>query len=130
LTFSTNILKLIQNIKFMLGIFVFIFVVYGVTNIIVFGTIFDKPREFLMRINPGFLGKLMTCPLCSATWVGFLLSFTLYTFGLSHLSPCGSWGITVPWLAIFLDGCLASGTTWILHTLQEYFQYNTPQENE
>jgi hypothetical protein len=47
-------------------------------------------------------------------------------YGHANLTPMGVWGITTPWLAIFLDGCLASGTTWGINTILEYFEYNTP----
>lgn len=81
-----------------------------------------------MKISPKNLGKMFSCMMCFPTWCGFLLSFTLYQYDLSHLTPTGAWGITIPWLAIFLDGCIASGITWGINTVLEYFEYNTPPE--
>ena len=108
----------------------FSLVVYGISNIVVYSTMFTWLREFFLWINPKGLGKLFTCMMCFPTWCGFLLSFALYYFGFANLSPMGARGITVPWLAIFLDGCLASGTTWAINTVLEYFEYNTPSDDE
>lgn len=128
MTYSTNIHKFVLNFKDMKELVLFSLVVYGITNIVVYGKIFNNIRTFAIKINPSFLGQLMTCMMCSGTWAGFIVSSTLYYFNLHHLSPMVHWGINIPWLAIFLDGCLASGTTWGINVILEYFEYNTPPE--
>lgn len=112
----------------MVELILFSLVVYGISNIVVYSSLFEKPRELFNRINPSFLGKLVSCMMCFPTWVGFLVSYAFYYFGFQELTPCGSWGITLPWLVIFLDGMIASATSWLLNTIQEYFEYNTPQD--
>jgi len=40
----------------------------------------------------------------------------------TQFSPFASYGLTLAPLAIFLDGCLASGCVWLVHTFQEYLE--------
>lgn len=40
----------------------------GITNIVVYGSIFDR-----IRPKKRLLGKLFHCPMCLGTWVGFAL---------------------------------------------------------
>ena len=100
----------------------FLLTAYGITNILIFGSIFEGMRNFLNKINPSFLGMLASCPLCSSTWIGFILSFGLTYLGYANLTPFGSIGLNIIWLKVFLDGCLTSGVVWLIHTLQEHFE--------
>ena len=101
-------------------ILLFVLLAYGITNIIVFGSIFKGWRDFWDRINPSFFGKLMSCPLCLSTWVGGILSFVFNYYGYS--TPFLTYGVTCLPLIIFLDACFSSGAVWLLHTIQEAFE--------
>lgn len=103
-------------------ILVFILLNYGISNIIVFGSIFDGFRDFWDRVSPNFFGKLFGCMMCTPFWVGFILSLTFNLLGYSNLSPLTNSGVELVPLAIFLDGCFGSGTTWLIHTLQEMLE--------
>lgn len=75
----------------------FILISFGLTQILVSGSIFDK-------IRPDF--KFFKCPMCIGFWVGVFLSlitnFTnLYSFELSIAN-------------MFLLACLSSGTSYVL----------------
>jgi hypothetical protein len=98
----------------------FLLLSYGITNIAVFGSMFEGWRNFWKRISPAFFGKLFSCPLCLSTWVGFILSFVFSTLG--YQTPMFLYGIDYLPLMIFLDGCLTSGGVWLIHTLQEFFE--------
>lgn len=79
----------------------FILVAYGLTQILVYGSIL-KP----IRPTKGKLGELFHCPMCMGFWVGFFLCvispFTpLFTFEPNFVTPV-------------LLGCLSSGTSYIL----------------
>jgi hypothetical protein len=79
----------------------FILVAYGLTQILVYGSIL-KP----IRPTKGKLGELFHCPMCMGFWVGFFLCvispFTpLFTFEPNFVTP-------------ILLGCLSSGTSYIL----------------
>lgn len=97
-----------------------ILLTYGISNIIVYGSIFDGLRETAEVYSPNFFGKLINCMMCTPWWVGLTLSSTAHITGYTLLSPTyGYLGIEFVPLALFLDSCLLSGTTWLLHTIQE-----------
>ena len=106
-------------------IIVFELLVYGITNIVVFGSIFESWRNFWNKLNPSFFGKLMSCPLCLSTWVGGVLSITFSYFG--YETPFSIYGITLLPLRVFLDACLSSGVCWLIHTIQEAFERSNSQ---
>ena len=99
---------------------IFILLGYGITNILVFGSIFESWRIFWDKNSPNFFGKLFSCPMCLSTWIGFVLSYLFLT--LSVYTPMASYGLDIMPLNIFLDGCLMSGGVWLIHTIQEYFE--------
>lgn len=84
-----------------MGLLTFILCCYGLTQILVYGKIFDRVRP-----KDGHLGTLLACPMCTGFWVGFILwgingFTTLFIFDNSILTG-------------FLLGCLSSGTSYIL----------------
>jgi hypothetical protein len=101
----------------------FILIAYGLSNIIVYGSIFNEPRNFLNRKSPNFWGKLFSCMMCFPTWAGFFLSLTFFSptlhYGMVDLNVFNLFSIPKEYLSVFFDGMLASGTTWLLHTIQE-----------
>ena len=96
-----------------------ILVGYGISNIIVFGSIFEKLRKWSDVYNPGFLGTLFGCMMCTPFWVGFFLSLGAHLSGFTNFSPFYSYGLECVYISVFLDSCLISGTTWFIHTIQE-----------
>jgi hypothetical protein len=57
---------------------IYSFIGWGITNILVNGSIFDEFRNYCLVMLPK-LGKLLTCMQCSGFWVGFLMG--LLNFG-------------------------------------------------
>ncbi|MEW5675557.1 hypothetical protein ABGT15_04530 [Flavobacterium enshiense] len=98
-------------------IVIFSLIAYGITNILVYGSIFQSLRDFLMKVNPKFLGKLLECPMCTSYWVGFGLCFII-------VSPIGFVFNLIGFWNLFLTGCFTSGCVWIIHTIQEWFERN------
>jgi hypothetical protein len=96
-----------------------ILVGYSISNIIVFGSIFSGLRETAEIYNPNFFGKLFSCMMCTPWWVGFILSLGSHIIGYTEFSPFYSNGLENMYISIFLDSCLISGTTWLIHTVQE-----------
>ena len=87
-----------------MSLIVFILASHGLTQILVFGSIFDS-----IRPTTGKLGELFQCSMCVGFWVGafgYGLSFytELFTFELNAVNP-------------FLLGWLSSGTSYILSQL-------------
>ena len=82
----------------------FCFVAFAITQIIVYGSIFDS-----IRPSQGKLGELFRCPMCVGFWVGMFLwlikDFTkLFSFDNSIVTG-------------FLCACVASGSSYILNVL-------------
>ena len=76
----------------MIGLLIFwSFMAYGMTTIIVYGSIFEGLRNWLNK-HSKFFGELVNCPLCTSTWVGFFLSLTLGGIS-SQIFSIGYFGI-------------------------------------
>lgn len=82
----------------------FVLCAFGMTQILVYGTIFDKirPKKEWFR---GF-GQLFHCTMCMGAHVGWFLCL---------LSPFTSlWNFDVSLVNCFILMCLSSGTSYIL----------------
>ena len=99
---------------------IWILAAYGMSQILVFGSIFDKPRDWITK-HSTFFGDLLGCMMCTSTWVGFFFSLTFY-------SPTETMTM-LPYSNIFFDGMLASGSVWALNALVEWFEKNVPDED-
>lgn len=97
----------------MATLFLWSFMAYGMTTILVYGSIFEKLREWIKK-HSTFFGSLIVCMLCTSTWVGFFMSISLG--GLTT-----SFGIH--WLpAIFFDGMFTAGIVWAINGIVEFFE--------
>ena len=91
----------------------FILCSYGLTQILVFGSIFNsiRPSKDWFR---GF-GKLFHCPMCMGFWVGVFL------FGINSLTELFNFDYNVA--NAFLLGCLSSGTSYLISALVNDFGF-------
>lgn len=78
----------------------FIFITYGLTQILVYGKIFDK-------IRPKF--EFFKCPMCIGFWVGGLI------FLINGYTELFSFEYNL--INFFLLSCLSSGTSYVLCAL-------------
>jgi hypothetical protein len=113
----------------MIELLLFTFVAYGMTTILVYGSIFNGVRDFihqqaqdengfiLTRPIFKFLSGLIVCPLCTSTWVGFFLSLTLF-------SPINYFIGLNSFYYVFFDGMFAAGIVWALNAIIEWFEEN------
>ena len=90
-----------------MGLVYFILCSYGMTQIIVYGSIFNKIRPSKDSFNG--LGELFHCPMCMGFWIGVFLwsinGFTeLFNFEYNFVN-------------LLLLGCLSSGTSYILNMI-------------
>jgi len=116
----------------MTQLLLWIIVAYGMSNILVYGSIFNKPRNFIFEQAEkqdsyftdffAFLRDMLSCMMCTPTWVGFFFGIFLYSpvSELLHVTPYVSW---------FFDGMLASGSVWAINSIIEWFEQNRPQKN-
>lgn len=104
---------------------IFLLIAYGVSNIIIFSSIFKNWRDFWSKTSPKFWGMLFTCMICLPTWVGFLGSALVWSPTLEYqvvthdVNFFGLFNISKEFIATFLDGCLTSGAVWLIHSFQE-----------
>jgi hypothetical protein len=113
----------------MIELLLFTFVAYGMTTILVYGSIFNTIREIIhdqahnenlfILFKPifRFLSGLIACPLCTSTWVGFFLSLTLFS-PIKHFIGLNSF------YYVFFDGMFAAGIVWAVNAIIEWFEEN------
>jgi len=104
---------------------------YGMSNILVYGSIFNRPRNYIFNeADHGigffngffvFLKDMLKCMMCTPTWVGFFFGIFLYSPVHEIL------GIT-KWASWFFDGMLASGAVWAINSIIEWFEENRPKK--
>ncbi len=83
----------------------FVLCAYGLTQIIVYSSIFRALREDILEKSE-WLGKLVNCPMCMGWWVGAFL------FGINGLTELFNFEYNVANLLIL--SCLSSGTSYAL----------------
>jgi hypothetical protein len=104
---------------------------YGMSNILVYGSIFNGPRNFINKWGDSkyplngfgaFLSKMLSCMMCCSVWVGFFYGIFLYSpvHELLGVHNYYSW---------FFDGMLASGSVWAINAIVEWFEENRPKQN-
>ena len=82
----------------------FVLASYGLTQILVYGNIFNKVRP-----TEGWFGELLSCPMCTGFWVGVLL------FGINGYTELFTYEYNLANLLIL--GWLSSGTSYILNVI-------------
>jgi hypothetical protein len=97
-----------------MNLLIAILLAYGLTNIVVQGTIFYPFKEWLSKKiangkwyskSCGWFLKLINCPMCFGFWAGALAGFF-----------CGPF----PFWNILFNGCIYSGTTWLIYCLSQF----------
>ena len=106
-------------------ILILAFIAYGMSTILVYGSIFEDLRDriHLWGKSPElpanrvgfFMSGLISCMLCTSTWVGFFLSFFIgsisqYYFDVNFL------------FGVFLDGMFTAGMVWSINSIVEFFE--------
>ena len=105
---------------------------YGLCNILVYGKIFNGPRDAIKKWGEGtlplhgfgtFLTDMLACMMCSSVWVGFFFGIFLYSpvHEMLGVSKYVSW---------FFDGMLASGSVWVINAIVEWFEENRPSNRK
>lgn len=87
---------------------------YGMTSILVWGSIFEGVREYI-KLKSKFFGDLISCTLCTSTWVGFFMSVILG--GL-----CSKMFNVNPYIGFFFDGMFTAGAVWAINSIVEFYE--------
>jgi hypothetical protein len=118
----------------MINLIIFMIVAYGMTTILVYGSIFNNVRNTihnagseegfnLTRPMFKFISELIQCMLCTGTWVGFFLSMTMF-------SPVHTFIGLNEYYSVFFDGMLSAGSVWAINAIIEWFEENRPPKVE
>jgi hypothetical protein len=100
----------------------FILSAYGITQILVYGSIFNRVRP-----SKEILGGFFHCPMCIGFWVGVIL------FGINHHTELFTFELNI--VNAFLLGGLSSGTSYVLSILfgdwgLRHEQYENREKNK
>lgn len=87
---------------------------YGMTSILVWGSIFEPMRIFIKK-HSKFFGDLIECTLCTSTWVGFFMSLVLGSLSKQFFDNFFI-------VNLFFDGMLTAGSVWALNAIIEYYE--------
>jgi len=98
----------------------FVFASYGLTQILLYGSIFNKIRPKKDWLN-GF-GKLFHCPMCMGFWSGAFL------FGINKYTELFTFEYNLANLLIL--GCLSSGTSYLISVLVNDFGFKVYHKKE
>ena len=82
----------------------FILTSAGLTQILVYGKIFDK-----IRPTEGWFGELLSCPMCTGFWSG------LFLWGTNSYTGLFNYDFSL-FTGLYL-GCLSSGTSYVISML-------------
>jgi hypothetical protein len=97
----------------MASLLVWVFIAYGMTSILVWGSIFENQRLWI-KSKSKFFGDLISCTLCTSTWVGFFMSICFGGLTTAY---------NIHWIpAIFFDGMFTAGIVWTINTIVEFFE--------
>lgn len=105
---------------------------YGMTNILVYGSIFKQLRLNIKKYGEDehepfqefwrFLDGILSCVMCCSTWTGFFIGMILYSPTHEFLSISTRWS----W---FFDGVFSSGAVWAINAIVEWFEENRPNRD-
>ena len=109
-------------------IFLYIFAVYGFSNMVVFSSgpfrIFEKIREWSSNLSEHF-GNLFSCMICLPANVGWVASvidwFLIPNLALTPFNILLV-GTNLWWIALIADCRLTSGLVWIIHNVESFFE--------
>ena len=117
----------------MISLVIFMLVAYGMTTIMVYGSIFNGLRNFIHNWGNSdylafnglgkFISELIQCMLCTSTWVGFFLSLTFF-------SPIHNFIGLNEYVSVFFDGMLSAGSVWAINAIIEWFEESRPPKVE
>lgn len=84
----------------------FVLTGYGLTQLLVYGSIFNKPRNFI-KSRSDFFGELVSCPMCMGFWVGVFL------FGLNPFTELFNFELNL--VNLLICGWLGSGSSYVMN---------------
>lgn len=84
-----------------MNLLLFVLICYGMTMILVYGSLFNK-----IRPKEGFFGALFKCTMCTGFWVGVFVNICLFILNKDIFNSII--------IGSFLSGCISSGSSYFL----------------
>ena len=117
----------------MIQLLIFMIAAYGMTTILVYGSIFNGLRDSIHNWGNNeyapfnylgkFISQLIQCMLCTSTWVGFFLSLAMF-------SPVTTFIGLNEYFSVFFDGMFSAGSVWAINAIIEWFEENRPVKEQ
>ena len=109
-------------------VFLYSIAVYGISNMMVFGSgpfrIFEHIRNISSRIS-GHFGTMFSCMMCFPANVGWIASLIDWFFlkGVA-ITPFNILliGTNLWWVALIADCCFTTGIVWLIHNIESFFE--------
>jgi hypothetical protein len=105
---------------------------YGLSNIVVYSSIFSGVRNFIAEMANHYytpltsIGKFLqgmtSCMMCFGFHCGWFLSLLVY-------SPVHEFLGLPSYTSWFFDAFLSSGAVWAINSIIEWFEQNRPSSN-
>lgn len=109
-------------------IFIYCIAVYGLSNMMAFGSgpfkIFEKIREWSEYISEHFstLFKCMMCLPANLGWICSLINWFLIPEVAITPFNIILFGTNLWWVALIGDCCFATGIVWLIHNVESFFE--------
>ena len=118
----------------MIALVVYMFCAYGIANTVIYANgpfhVFAKMHQWAGRNCPQ-LEEMLSCFICLPWWIGFFFSGLNELFFNCPITPTRIVSSDVAWYyAVFMDGAFTSASCWLINTIQDWFEQNTPKEEE
>lgn len=97
-----------------MDLIIFILIVYGVSMIVTQSKIFEPLRDWAEKVNPKFLGRLISCMQCFPFWAGVFIALVI---GPPLSAPDFVVAADGIFFTYLFTGALSSGTTYLIHIL-------------
>ena len=120
-------------------LFIYGIICYGLANTLIYAHgpfhVFDAMHNIAKKIHPQ-LEELLSCFICLSWWIGMMFSLmNIFLFPLWNFTPMNMLMscqmVSQYWyVAMFLDGAFTSGLVWLINTIQDYYEKNTPTDEQ
>ena len=116
----------------MMELLIYTLCVYGIANTIIYANgpfhVFERMHRYAGKHYP-IMEEMLSCFICLPWWIGFAVSGMNEIFLNECVTPSRMISEGMAWyVAVFADGAYSSAACWLINTVQDWFEKNTPTE--
>jgi hypothetical protein len=101
----------------MVNLILFLLAAVGLTNILIYGSILDNAREWVLARVPDKVGEVLSCYQCTGFWSGLLTGYVLLTHDFFGTLMCGFAGsFTSHFAAVLVEYLEANSMVSVPHS--------------